>query len=75
MCETIPGNSEWMIHMLSSPDIEVAAEAARGRWTVMVQSKRREGGGIDTVVGRYADEFRKTDGVWRIASVRFMQLV
>ena len=75
MCETSPGNSEWMIHMLSSPDIEVAGDAAHGRWTVMVQSKRREGGEIDMVVGRYADAFRKIDGAWRIASVRFTQLV
>jgi ketosteroid isomerase-like protein len=75
MCTTIPGNSEWMIHLLSSPDIQVAGESAHGRWTVMVQSKRREGGVIDTVVGRYTDEFRKTAEGWRIASVRFAQLV
>lgn len=74
MCVTIPGNSEWMIHLLSSPDIEVAGEGARGRWTVMVQSKRREGGVIDTIAGRYSDEFHRTADGWRIASVRFTQL-
>jgi hypothetical protein len=74
MCTMIPGNSEWMIHFVSSPDIEVAGEVASGRWTVMVQSKRREDCGVDTVVGRYADEFRKTADGWRMVSVRFTQL-
>jgi hypothetical protein len=74
MCTSIPGNSEWMLHMLSSPEIEIADEGAQGRWTVMVQSKRLDGGGIDTVVGRYADEFRLTREGWRIARVRFAQM-
>ena len=71
MCTAIAGNSEWMVHMLHSPSIEISGDAATGDWTVMAHMKRREGGQVDTVLGRYADEFRRTANGWRIAKITF----
>ena len=73
LCTAIGGNSEWMIHMLSSPCISVADDTATGDWTVLVHSKRRETGERMEVIGRYSDEFRNTPNGWRIAKVRFVR--
>jgi SnoaL-like domain len=71
MTTAVAGNSEWMVHMLHTPRIEVAGDTATGDWTVMGQMKRREGGAIDTVLGRYSDELVRTPDGWRIAKVTF----
>jgi hypothetical protein len=74
MCTAVPGNSEWMLHMLHSPLVEIDGETATASWTVSVRSKRRPSGAIDDLVGRYDDRLRLTAGGWRIAQVRFTQL-
>ncbi|MET0251068.1 MAG: nuclear transport factor 2 family protein [Novosphingobium sp.] len=74
MCTTIPGNSAWMLHMLSTPLIEVDGAEAVAEWAVLVHAKRRGDGRIEVVQGRYLDRFRRTPEGWRIASVRFTQL-
>jgi ketosteroid isomerase-like protein len=66
----IAGESEWMIHMLHSPRIDVSGDRATGDWTVMIHSKRRDGTRME-VVGRYADEYRRTEMGWRLAKVDF----
>lgn len=71
MIQAIGGGSEWMIHALGSPDIRVNGETATGDWTVQVESRRREGQGLMSVVGRYSDSFRKTADGWRIATIKF----
>lgn len=71
LCTAIAGNSEWMIHMLHSPRIEVTGKKATGDWTVLAHSRRRESGEIMVVVGRYSDIFRLTPHGWRIASITF----
>lgn len=71
MIQAIGGGSEWMIHALGSPLIMIDGDSATGDWTIQVQSRRREGAGLMTVVGRYADIFRRTDKGWRIASIKF----
>lgn len=73
LCTAIGGNSEWMIHMLSSPRISVKGDRATGDWTVLVHSKRRESGAMMEVIGRYSDEFRLTSDGWRIAKVQFVR--
>jgi len=73
LCTAIAGNSEWLIHMLHSPRIEVAGDTATGDWTVLVHLKRRATGAVDVVIGRYSDEFRLTPDGWRIAKVRFVR--
>lgn len=70
----IAAKSEWMIHMLHSPRIEIDGEQASGEWTVMAYMKRREGGRMDLVLGRYSDIFRLTPNGWRIARVTFSRL-
>lgn len=71
MTTAVAGNSEWMVHMLHTPLIVVAGDKATGDWTVMGQMKRRDGGTIDTVLGRYSDELVRTADGWRIAKVTF----
>jgi hypothetical protein len=73
MTTAVAGSSEWMVHMLHSPRIEVDGDRATGDWTVMGQMKRRETGAIDTVLGRYSDELVRTPDGWRIAKVRFQR--
>ncbi|MXO89965.1 nuclear transport factor 2 family protein [Pontixanthobacter aquaemixtae] len=73
MCKAISAGSEWMIHMLGSPRIVVDGNSATGDWTIHVESRRREGAGLMTVVGRYSDTFRKTSQGWKIASITFQR--
>ena len=70
MGNAVGGGSEWMIHMLGSPNIEVAGDGATGEWTVAVHSKTRAGEAIQ-VVGRYADRFKRTPEGWRISHIKF----
>ena len=74
LCTAIAAKSEWMVHMLHSPRIEVESEQANAEWTVTAQMKRRDGGHVDTVLGRYSDLFRLTPNGWRIKRVRFLRM-
>lgn len=74
LCMAISAKSEWVLHMLHSPRIEVSGDQAIGDWTVMAYMKRRDGGQIDTVLGRYSDTFRLTPDGWRLAGVTFRRL-
>ena len=71
MCKAIAAGSTWMIHMLHSPKIIVNGGHATGDWTVLAHSRRRVGGDIMVVLGRYADEFRLTPQGWRISKISF----
>lgn len=74
MTTAVAGNSEWMIHMLHTPNIVVDGDRATGDWTVSSNMKRREGGQIDSVLGRYSDEFIRTKDGWKICRVGFERL-
>jgi hypothetical protein len=74
MCTMVAGNSEWMLHMLHTPCITVDGDRAKGDWTVSSQMKRREGGQIDTVLGRYSDEFVRSADGWKICRVGFERI-
>ncbi|WP_022673837.1 nuclear transport factor 2 family protein [Novosphingopyxis baekryungensis] len=71
LAEQIVGGSEWMLHMVHSPCITVTDAAAEGLWTVQVQMKRRGTGALDSVIGRYADQFCRQDGLWKFARIEF----
>lgn len=71
MIQAIGGGSEWMLHALGSPLIVVDGDSATGDWAIQVESRRREGAGLMSVVGRYSDTFRRTSAGWRIASIAF----
>ncbi len=72
MCTAIAGNSEWMIHFLTSPRIVVDGDTATGDWAILVHAKRRDGQRME-IVGRYRDEFHRTGQGWRIAKITFRQ--
>lgn len=74
LCTMIGGNSQWAVHMLHSPHIEVGEARATGDWTVLVHLKRRATGQVDLVLGRYRDEFRLTEQGWRIGKVTFTRI-
>jgi SnoaL-like domain len=73
LCTVINANAEWMVHMLGSPRITINGDTAKGDWTVLVWSKRREGGEPMRVIGRYSDEFRRTADGWKISRIAFRQ--
>ncbi len=70
MATAVGGGSEWMIHMLGSPRIEVSGDEATGDWTIAVHSKRKDGE-LMLIVGRYSDRFKRTPDGWRIAHIKF----
>jgi len=72
LATSIAGESEWMLHMLHSPQIFASGNTATGDWSVKVHSKRRNGTQME-IVGRYHDEFHRTRDGWRIAKVTFRQ--
>lgn len=74
LCTAIAGNSEWVLHMIHTPMIQIDGDTATGDWTVMAHLKRRESGQVDLVRGRYSDEFRLTPEGWRISRVGFARL-
>lgn len=74
LCTAIAGNSQWVLHMIHTPMIQISGDTAKGDWTVMAHLKRRESGEVDLVRGRYSDEFRLTPEGWRIARVTFTRL-
>lgn len=74
MTTVVAGSSDWMLHMVHTPRIMIDGDRATGDWTVMSQMKRSDGGQIDTVIGRYADEFRRTGDGWKICGLRFERL-
>jgi hypothetical protein len=74
LCTAIAGNSEWVLHMIHTPSIQITGDTATGDWTVMAHLKRRETGEVDLVRGRYSDQFRLTPEGWRIARVNFARL-
>lgn len=74
LCFAISSKSEWVLHTLHSPRIEISGDRATGDWTVIAYMKRKEGGAVDSVMGRYSDTFRLTPNGWRLAEVRFSRL-
>ncbi|MFN3472409.1 MAG: nuclear transport factor 2 family protein [Blastomonas sp.] len=67
----ISGGSEWMIHNLHSPLVEIDGDGATGQWTVNVRMKRPGIAEPAFVFGRYHDAFRRVDGAWKIAAITF----
>jgi len=59
-------------HSIHTPLIEVDGDSATGRWTVFVRVRNKGADTIDTFIGRYFDEFRRTADGWRISSVRWV---
>ena len=71
MLKAIGGGSEWMIHALGSPIIEIDGDYATGDWTIAVNARRKNGGETMAIFGRYIDTFRRGADGWQIASIKF----
>jgi hypothetical protein len=70
MVGAVGAGSEWMLHTIGSPRIEVEGDEATGDWAVLVHSKRRDGE-MMTIAGRYSDRFRRTAEGWKISHLGF----
>jgi len=72
--ETMPSVTGWMWHTVGAEVIDVDGETARGRWTLYAMSLRL--GAMDVApaitYGRYIDEFRRENGVWRQSQLFFL---
>jgi hypothetical protein len=61
-------------HLLGTESIEVQGDAASGSWLCFEPATlKAAGGGREAVwiMGRYACEFRRTDGDWKVRTVRY----
>lgn len=61
----------WMFHAIGSPQIDIDGDNANGRWTVTAHMKPKDALTINTFIGRYSDEFRRTSDGWKISAMRF----
>lgn len=72
--ETMPQVTGWMWHTIGTEVIDVNGDTAQGRWTLYAIGLRV--GELDQVpfatYGRYIDEFRKENGVWRQSRLFFL---
>ena len=66
---TVPENS---VPSSSAPSVTTGISALRSACrTITVHSRRRNGEGMMTVLGRYADRLVRTPEGWRIAGITF----
>jgi hypothetical protein len=70
---TIAANSDWLLHFLTSPSIEIDGDEATGDWALIVQVKQKHMPGKEMLVGRYSDRFVRTPDGWKIADIKFTE--
>ena len=58
------------IHHVTNPAIEVEGDRATGRWHLFQPCVHASGAAL-WIAGRYQDEYRCEDGVWRFAKLSF----
>jgi len=64
----VDGQLSGSAHMLSNPILDIDEDAASGRWYVESPITFSDGSGAWRQ-GWYEDEYRRTDGEWKIASI------
>jgi uncharacterized protein (TIGR02246 family) len=64
-----PDGAKRSVHVLASPRIDLAGDAASGE-CVWAAVSRAEAGAPNVLVGRHVDELIREDGRWRFASRR-----
>ncbi len=66
--EGLRAGGRWGIHLGHHPEIELLSETqAHGLWTLHAASFDRGQGRVGRQESFYEDEYRKSDGVWRIS--------
>jgi hypothetical protein len=63
----------WLWHAIHTPLIEVRGEQASGCWTIVAMMRESADSPLETAFGRYEDLFRRDDGGWRIARMRWVE--
>ncbi|MBB6190769.1 hypothetical protein FHS51_000986 [Sphingobium wenxiniae] len=73
-CETMPSVTGWMWHTVGAEVIDVEGDTAKGRWTLYAMALRRTDMSSPPFItyGRYMDEFRRENGVWRQSRLFFL---
>lgn len=61
----------WMWHGIHSPQVDVQGDTANASWTIIARMKPKASAEMQTVIGRYFDQFHRTSEGWRISTVRF----
>ncbi len=59
------------IHHVTNPAIEVDGDRATGSWLLFQPCVHAAGDTALWIAGRYQDEYRREDGVWRFSKVTF----
>lgn len=59
------------IHHVTNPALEIDGDRAYGRWHLWQPCVHVAGETALWIAGRYQDEYRREDGVWRFAKVSF----
>jgi SnoaL-like domain len=71
LVHTLSSGSDSIWHAIHSPRIEIDGDTGVGRWTIMARKRAKGSTDIETIIGRYVDDFRRTADGWRISCVRF----
>ena len=69
----VGAGTEWSLHAIHSPRVEVNGDTAVGHWTAITRSRRKGADTISVSVGRYRDEFRRTRDGWCFTSIHFIR--
>ena len=63
---------DWLWHAIHTPNVDIDGDSATGSWTIVAMMKEKGQTSIGSVVGRYINEFVRTDDGWRISSMRWV---
>lgn len=65
--------STFMMHYVANPIIDVDGDRATARWYVHAAVARQAGGpAVQSIFGRYEDEYVRTPAGWKIQRTRFL---
>lgn len=73
-CETMPTVTGWMWHSVGAETIDVEGDTAVGRWTLYAMALRIADMKSPpfATYGRYIDEFKRVNGVWKQSRLFFL---
>jgi len=71
--KTLPITTSFSWHSIHSPIIDIDVDKALGRWTISALTTRTSAPNGQTfgTFGRYRDEYRRENGVWRQSKLYF----
>jgi hypothetical protein len=72
LVDEVCASREWLWHSIHTPFVAVEGDRGVGRWTIDVFMKARGSDEVQSAIGRYIDEFRRTPEGWRISHMRWV---